>query len=134
MKMQNKKFDELSNRIIGVAIEVHKKLGPGFLESIYHNGMKKILSYHKIPYETEKEIKIFLMGDEIGTHRIDLIVDNKIVVELKAVEEISKVHVAQLISHLKASGIQIGLILNFSKSKIDIRRHELEKYLQSNIE
>ncbi len=120
------KFDELSNRIIGVAIEVHKILGPGFIESIYHNAMKKELTLQNIPFETEKEIKIVYKDDEIGEHRLDLVINNEIIVELKAVKEIADVHLAQVLSYLKASGLHIGLILNFSKSKIDIKRVVLD--------
>lgn len=122
------KFDSLSNRIIGVAIEIHKKLGPGFLENVYHNALKKMLSIYQINYETEKGIKIYLIDIEIGYHRLDLVVEIKIVVELKAVEEISKVHIAQIISYMKALHLKIGLILNFSKTVLEIRRFDLNEY------
>jgi len=67
-KVPNRKFDKLGKKVAGVAIEVHKKLCPGFLESVYHNGMKTMLNYYNIPFESEKEIKIYLPDEEIGTH------------------------------------------------------------------
>ena len=125
-----KQFEELSKRIIGAAIEVHKTLGPGFIESLYHNAMKKELSLLNIPFETEKEIKIQYKNENIGIHRIDLVVDNEFIVELKAVEGIVDVHIAQVISYMKASGIEKSLILNYAKPSIDIRRNDLKDYLR----
>jgi len=123
---ENKKtmhqFEELSKRIIGVAIEVHKILGPGFLESIYEAGLKVEFSKDKIRYESQKEIKIQYLGVDIGVHRLDLIVENKIVLELKAVKELTDIHFAQLRSYLKASGLRVGLLLNFAKPTLEIRR------------
>ncbi|MBW1841975.1 MAG: GxxExxY protein [Deltaproteobacteria bacterium] len=115
-------FEELSKRIIGVAIEVHKILGPGFLESIYEAGLKVEFSKDKIRYESQKEIKIQYLGVDIGVHRLDLIVENKIVLELKAVKELTDIHFAQLRSYLKASGLRVGLLLNFAKPTLEIRR------------
>ena len=122
MKKQNIIFDILSNKTIGVAIEVHKTLGPGFIESIYHNAMKKELEIQSIPFETEKEIIIKYKNEQVGLHRLDLLINNKIIVELKAVKEITDIHLSQIISYLKATGLSVGLILNFSKPKIDIKR------------
>jgi GxxExxY protein len=122
-------FDELSNKIIGAGIEVHKNLGPGFIESIYHNAMKFELALKGLDFETEKVISIEYKSENVGLHRIDLVIENQIIVELKAVEEISLMHKAQLISYLKASGLEIGLILNFSKTRINIRRLELRNHL-----
>jgi len=122
MDLSRNEYNQMTQKIIGVAIEAHKLLGPGFLESVYHSAMKKLLDHYQIPFDTEKEIKIYLLDEVISTHRLDLVVYNSIVVELKAVEEISKVHIAQVISYLKASGLKVGLILNFSKTKVQIRR------------
>jgi len=115
-------FEDLSRKIIGAAIEVHAALGPGFLETIYEEAFKLELEEHGLNYEAQKEIKIEYLGVQIGTHRLDLIVENKIVVELKAVKELNEIHFAQLLSYLKASGIKVGLLLNFAKPKLEIRR------------
>jgi GxxExxY protein len=115
-------FEELSGKIIGSAIEVHKTLGSGFIESVYHKAMKLELTDRNITFETEKHVKIFYKKTQIGEHRVDLVVNNEIVVELKAVNDISDSHEKQIISYLKATGLKVGLILNFSKSKVDIKR------------
>ena len=115
-------FEEISGKIIGAGIEVHKTLGPGFIESIYHNSMKKELDIQKIPYETEKDVKIYYKDEQVGEHRLDLYVNNEIVVELKAIQEIIDVHISQVVSYLKASNRSVGIILNFGKSKLDIKR------------
>lgn len=117
-----KEFEELSRNIIGAAIEVHKRLGPGFLESIYQSAMKIQLRKDRLPFESQKEVKIYYDDKEIGTHRIDLIVGGEIIVELKAVDVFSNSHLAQVISYLKATGLRVGLLLNFSKSKIEVKR------------
>ena len=127
MKKQNNIFDILSKKTIGVAIEVHKTLGPGFIEIIYHNAMKKELDIQNIPFETEKEIIIKYKNEQVGLHRLDLLINNDIIVELKAVKEITDVHLSQIISYLKATGLNVGLILNFSKPKIDIKRVVYDK-------
>ena len=115
-------FDELSNRIIRAAIEVHKKLGPGFLESIYQKAVPFQLRKDKMIVETQREVKISYDGEEIGMHRLDLVVEKKIVVELKTVTELNDNHLAQLLSYLKATGIKIGLLLNFTKATLEIKR------------
>ena len=122
IKNITKKIDVTSNHIIGAAIKVHKTLGPGFLESIYHNSIKIELKKCNLPFETEKVILIKYEDALVGEHRLDLVVNNEVVVELKAVQDITDIHIAQVISYLKASGLKLGLILNFSKKIIDIKR------------
>ena len=85
-------FEELSRKIIGAAIKVHKELGPGFLENIYEEALKIELSEHGINFEFQKEVKIKYMGIDIGTHRLDLLVENRIIIELKAVKEQDCLH------------------------------------------
>ena len=115
-------FEELSARIIGAAIEVHRELGPGFLEGIYEEALKIELSEHSMRYDSQKEIKIEYLGVEIGVHRLDLLVEKKIIVELKAVKELTDIHFAQLRSYLKAADLRVGLLLNFAKPTLEIRR------------
>ena len=122
MKGIKHEFENLSNEIISTAIEVQSILKSGFIESIYHNAMIKELTLRGIQFETEKTIEIFYKGEKVGEHRIDLIVNEEIIVELKCVKEISDAHISQVLSYLNATGIHTGLILNFSKSKIDIKR------------
>jgi len=115
-------FEELSKKIIGAAIEVHRALGPGFLESIYEGALKIEFSEHELQYDAQKEITIKYLGVEIGTHRLDLLVEKQIVVELKAVKELTDIHFAQLRSYLKATGLKVGLLFNFAKPTLEIKR------------
>jgi GxxExxY protein len=115
-------FEVLSRNIIGAAIEVHKQLGPGFLEHIYEEALKIELSEHKIHFEFQKDIVIDYHGEKIGTHRLDLLVESKIILELKAVKELHDIHFAQLRSYLKATGLKVGLLLNFAKPTLEIKR------------
>ena len=121
-KKQKHEFEALSENIIGAAIKVHKELGPGFLENIYEEAFKIELSENQINYEAQKEVKIKYREIEIGTHRLDMIIENQIIVELKAIRELSDVHFAQLRSYLKATRLEVGLLLNFAKPTLEIKR------------
>jgi GxxExxY protein len=115
-------YPDLSYKIMGVIFEVHKELGPGFLESIYEKALIDELSNRGMKVETEKMIDLKYRDKKVGTHRLDLVVEDKVVVELKAVERFSIHHRAQLTSYLKASGYKLGILVNFSKSKVEYRR------------
>jgi GxxExxY protein len=119
---ETRQFDELSKKIIGAAIEVHRELGPGFLESIYEEALKVELSEHGLSVEFQKEVTIEYLGVVVGVHRLDLLVEGQIIVEMKAAKELTDVHLAQLRSYLKATGLKVGLLLNFAKPKLEIRR------------
>ena len=121
-KKNKYEFEELSNQIIGSAIEVHMELGPGFLENIYEQAMRVELSKKGLQFEFQKEIRIDYRGEQIGVHRLDLIVESEIIVEMKAVKELSDIHFAQLRSYLKATGLKVGLLLNFSKPTLEVKR------------
>jgi GxxExxY protein len=121
-KKRKHEFEVLSQNIIGASINVHKELGPGFLENIYEEALKIELSKNQINFECQKEVKIEYREIEIGTHRLDMIVENHIIVELKAVRELLDVHFAQLRSYLKATGLKVGLLLNFAKPTLEIKR------------
>jgi GxxExxY protein len=115
-------YPDLSYRVMGAIFEVHKKLGPGFLESVYEKALIEELSGRGMKVETEKIIDLTYKDKKIGVHRLDLVIDNKVVVELKTVERFSIHHKAQLTSYLKASGYKLGILVNFSKSKVEYRR------------
>lgn len=117
-----REFEPLSGQIIEVAIHVHTALGPGFLESVYENAMKVALSKAGLRSESQKEIRIFYDEVEIGLHRLDLLVEGQIIVELKAVKSFEDIHFAQLKSYLKATGCQVGLLLNFNSPILAIKR------------
>jgi len=114
--------NELTEKIIGCAIEVHKRLGPGFLESIYENAFILELEKQNLNVERQQEVIVKYDGIEVGRHRLDLIVNDTIVVELKAAKNIEDVHFAIVKSYLKALGKEHGLIINFSKPILEVKR------------
>jgi len=115
-------FEALTEQIIGAAIEVHRRLGPGFIESIYENALVIELRKRGITVENQVEIVINYDGIEVGRHRIDLFVDNTIVVELKAIKNLEDIHFAIARSYLKAANKKHGLILNFAKVTLEMKR------------
>jgi len=115
-------YGDLTEKIISCAIEVHKKLGPGFLESIYENAFIIELQKQNLQIERQREVTIKYEGFEVGRHRLDLIVNDTIVVELKAVKNVEDVHFAIAKSYLKALGKEHGLIINFSKKVLEVKR------------
>ena len=120
-------LDDLIHRVIGGLIRVHKELGPGFLENIYHRAVEIEFRRQGIAFETEKEITLRYRGEKIGVHRLDLMIEGELVVELKTVQELSKKHYAQVRSYLKAASKPFGLLVNFSDFQLDTRRVELDK-------
>ena len=114
--------EELTDKIIGCAIEVHKKLGPGFIESIYENAFIIELQRRGLPFERQKEVAIRYDGDEVGKHRLDLIVADTIVVELKAIRNIEDIHFVIVRSYLKALGKEHGILINFSRKVLEVKR------------
>lgn len=121
------RWEDLTEKIISACINVHKELGPGFLEGIYHNALKIEFTRLKLFFESEKEIKVIYHGVEVGTHKIDLLVENEIIVELKTVEDLNKKYYAQVRSYLAALNKEVGLLVNFSGYSVDIRRVELKR-------
>jgi GxxExxY protein len=117
--------DELSNRVIGCLIDVHKSLGPGFLEKVYHRAAEVGLRQARIPFETEFEIGVTYLDEEVGSHRLDLFIAEALVVELKTVEMLLPSHYAQLRSYMKAANCETGLLINFSANPLGIRRVDL---------
>ncbi len=115
-------FEEMTERIIASAIEVHKSLGPGFIESVYENALSLEFDSRNISYKRQWEISVFYTGKEVGKHRLDMFVFDKFVVELKAIKEVTNEHFAMVRSYLKAAGERHGLILNFSKPILEIKR------------
>ena len=115
-------FELLSSQVLEAAVDVHKTLGPGFLESIYENALVVALEERGITCETQIEIPIFYHGIEVGKHRVDLIVSKEMVVELKAIKEFENIHFATVRSYLKATHLRVGLLLNFNIPTLSIKR------------
>ena len=125
--------EELSQEIIGAAIEVHRSLGPGFLESLYEEALCIELDNLGIPYERQKTLEIRYRDHKIGKHRLDLLIASKLVVELKAVKEIEPIHFTIVRSYVKASNATSGIILNFSTMPLTIKRVGMEIPLTSSL-
>jgi GxxExxY protein len=115
-------FEELSGRILGAAVDVHKALGPGFLESIYQRAMEVALEHREIRFQREKEVHVHFEGVDLGVQRLDLLVEEQAIVELKAVKALEDIHFAQLRSYLKATGLHTGLLLNFNAPTLVVKR------------
>jgi GxxExxY protein len=108
-------FDELSSKVIGCAIEVHKQLGPGLLESTYERCLSYELLCAGIQHENQKELPIDYKGTKLECdYRVDMFVDNKIIVELKAVDKLLPIHEAQILTYMKLANVKTGLLLNFN--------------------
>ena len=109
----SKEDEDLAYRIIGAAIEVHRHLGPGFLESIYERAMEHELVSQGVHVERQKEILVPYKDIRIPGQKLDILVGGRIIVELKTVDEFAPIHHAQLLSYLKATGLRLGLLINF---------------------
>jgi GxxExxY protein len=114
--------EELIRRVIGAAIRVHTELGPGFLESLYEEALAVELRTLGISFERQKPVPIFYRAQPIGEHRVDLLVEGVVVVELKATSAIENIHFAVLRSYLKALGLSDGVLLNFAATRLSIKR------------
>lgn len=115
MNMNKEYADKLSNQVIGLAIDVHRELGPGLLESAYQQCLAFELSRHEIPFQLEKEVPVQYKEIQLDCgFRADLIVDDCLVLELKAVEKLLPIHEAQLLTYLKLTEIRLGLLINFN--------------------
>ena len=114
--------DELTHRIIGCAMKVHSTLGNGFQEVIYQRALAIELKKSDVSFIREQEIPIFYCGYEIGTRRADFLVENKVLLELKALIRLEDVHLAQALNYLTAYNLDIGLLINFGSMKLEFKR------------
>lgn len=114
--------EELTGQIIGAAIEVHRELGPGFLESVYEAALVVELRQRDIPFARQIAVPVVYKGVEVHLHRLDLLVANEIVTELKAVKELCPEHFAIVRSYLRAAQRDHGLLLNFAKPTLQVKR------------
>ncbi|MEI6828064.1 MAG: GxxExxY protein [Desulfuromonadales bacterium] len=130
---QNLKYVELTEQIINCAYEVHRVLGSGFLEKVYENAMLEEFKTRCLKAESQRGIAVKYKGIIIGDYFADLVIENVIIVELKALDKLSDVHELQLKNYLKATGIEVGLLINFGKS-VEVKRkyvqnHELQEQI-----
>ncbi|MCK4352919.1 GxxExxY protein [candidate division WOR-3 bacterium] len=115
--------DPLTERIIGCCYRVHSELGPGFNEKIYHTALELAFNQEGLKYETEKRFEVYYQGKKVGNLIVDLLVENKIIVEVKAVSgNIPDIFKYQVLSYLKASNLKVGLLVNFGNKSCQVKR------------
>jgi GxxExxY protein len=123
------KYSEITAKIIGCAMKVHSTLGNGFQEIIYQRALEIEMGKQNLSFEREKEMPIFYDSYEIGTRRVDFFVEEKIMVELKAITQLEKVHLAQALNYLEAYKMEVGLLINFGGTKLEFKRPALHDKL-----
>jgi len=112
-------FDELSNRVIGCALEVHRELGPGLLESTYEQCLAHELKLNGIRFELQHPLPVKYKDVRLDCgYRVDVLVEDKLIIELKSVEQIKAIHQAQLLTYMRLAGVKIGLLINFNVTKL----------------
>jgi len=120
--MTNIIYEELSFQVMSAVFEVHNVLGPGFLEKVYENALLKEFGIRNIQVETQKEISVSYKGEYVGMYYADMLVDGKIIIELKSVEKLTRLHEAQLLNYLKATGIKLGYLINMGSKSVEYKR------------
>jgi len=115
------KYEDITETIIGCAFAIHNELGFGFLEKVYKNALIIELNNSGLKTESEFSIKVKYKNNIVGDYIADIIVNNCVIIEVKAIKELAQIHEVQLVNYLKATGIEIGLLINFGKS-VDIKR------------
>ena len=125
------KYSALTSRIIGCAMTVHQALGNGFQELIYQRALQMEMEADGIPFDREFEMPIFYRSRQIGTRRVDFLVDRVVSVELKALTNLEVVHMAQAINYLEAYNLEIGLLINFGETSLRFKRFTNKKYKSS---
>ena len=122
------KHSELTSKIIGCAIEVHKRLGNGFQEVIYQRALEIEMRRVNLSFSREHDMPIFYRDEQIGTRRVDFLVEGVISVELKAITKLEDAHLAQAINYLEVYNLEIGLLINFGETSLNFKRLTNKKY------
>ena len=115
-------INDITYRINGAVFEVNRILGPGFLEKVYENALVIELQRRGLRVETQVPIKVFYKDNPVGEYVADMLVEGEVIVELKSIEKLEKLHEAQLLNYLRATGIRVGLLVNMKHPKAEIRR------------
>ena len=126
------KYSELTAKIIGCAMSVHSALGNGFQEVIYQRALAIEMTDQGISFSREHEMPIYYKGQQIGTRRVDFLVEGLVSVELKAIIKLEDVHLAQAINYLEAYDLEIGLLINFGSKSLEFKRVQNKKFNQAN--
>jgi GxxExxY protein len=121
------KFDELSNKVLGCAIEVHRELGPGLLESTYEQCLAYELNRAKIPFQLQVALPVDYKQIRLDCgYRIDLFVDNSLIVEVKSIDQLLKIHEAQILTYMKLTKVRVGLLINFN---VELLKKEVRRFV-----
>ena len=128
----NYKYSEITAKIIGCSMEVHKILGNGFQEVIYQRALAKEMNLREILFTREFEMPIFYKEEQIGTRRVDFLIEKVVSVEIKALTKLEDVHLAQAINYLEAYNLEIGLLINFGAKSLEFKRLLNSKFNQKN--
>lgn len=115
-------YKDTSYKIVGLAMEVHSKLGYGFLGKVYENAMMVLFRRESISAKQQAPITVYFDGEIVGDYYADILVEDKIILELKALEKITDAHRAQTLNYLKATGLQLAILLNFGKQRLEYER------------
>lgn len=115
-------FKELSFVIVGAAMEVHRQLGPGFLESVYQKALMHELTLRGIPFDEQKSLTVYYKGQLVGEYKADFVIDDKIVLEVKSVSALSNAHMAQARNYLAATGLRLAILINFGAASLETKR------------
>ena len=118
-------LNDITYKINGAVFEVSRVLGAGFLEKVYENALLVELKARGLKAESQVSLKVDYKGETVGDYVVDILVEGKVILELKAVEQLQKIHEAQLLNYLKATGIGVGLLINFKHPKAEIKRFVL---------
>lgn len=116
------RFEPVTGRIVRAAVQVHRTLGPGFREDLYLNALCVEFEKQGVSFRTQVEFPVFYEGRRVGNHILDLLVEDTVILELKAASALLEVHQAQLMAYLRAARIRIGLLINFGQKQIEIKR------------
>jgi GxxExxY protein len=115
-------YKELCYKIVGAAMEVHRLLGPGFLEAVYETALAAELTKKQIPFKLQDWLKVMYKGEDVGNYKPDIIVDNKVILEIKATSCLVPRHTAQALHYLAATKLQLALLINFGASSLQFKR------------
>jgi len=122
MDADERRLNDLSENIIGAAFEVSNVLGAGFLEKVYENALYKELAMRGLKVQQQAPLKVYYKGEQVGDYFADILVENEVIIEIKTVKEFNTTHIAQCLNYLKITGLKLCLLINFSKSRIEIKR------------
>ncbi|WP_236104168.1 MULTISPECIES: GxxExxY protein [Sphaerospermopsis] len=116
LRQPNEEVEKLAYRVIGAAIEVHQVLGSGFLEEVYHRALREEFLFREIPHTCEHPVKLYYKGRPVGEGKLDFLVGESLIVELKSVQSLTPIHEAQVLSYLKMTTYPLALLINFNVS------------------